>query len=163
MAFGRLACWTAESSSMYYQICHLPDSPWGLWLQDKNPTCDPTGLTTGNYKVLPGRSPGESCPPYTRLGAQPVHLEGVAVKDSGPFWASHTHMHICIPSLGTSIWRPLYGRGRVGEAFVETLFKHLHQDLGQGSFFHFSFWPVILIDHLNTWQLGPHLFGFPIF
>lgn len=111
MAFGRLACWTAESSSMYYQVCHLLDSPWGLWLQDKNPTCDLTGLTTGNYKVLPGKSPGESCPPHTRLGAQPVHLEGVAVKDSGPFWTSHIHMHICIPSLGTSIWRPLYGGG----------------------------------------------------
>lgn len=52
----------------------------------KRHICDSSGLTTGNYKALPGRLHGESCPPHTRLGAQPVHdssLERVAVKDPG--------------------------------------------------------------------------------
>lgn len=88
---------------------------------EQNPMCDLSGLTTGNYKALPGRPHGGSCFPTPGL----VHSQCTVViwrelsqglRSSG---TSHAHLHTCIPSPGAFIWSPLY-QGTL----AETLSKH---------------------------------------
>lgn len=73
----------------------------------QNPMYNLSGPTIGNYKALPGRTPGRKLPPHSRLGSQLVHcsfLERAVVMDSRPPSSGQPDMLIytvCGPNLNS--------------------------------------------------------------
>lgn len=71
----------------------------------KKPMCDLSDLTKDGF-YLAGLT-ADNCPPYLRLGTQPVPWlpKGVAVKDASPLVATRTQSaFFCILRPKTAIW-----------------------------------------------------------
>ena len=99
--------------------------------------CDFSGLTPGNFKALSGRPHGWGwgwgelllSQSGAELGGQSFNYNSCRKLPPPPL-ASHTHRHICNPSLGACIQRSHYSWGwKVGGSLTEALFSTLTQYL----------------------------------
>ena len=84
------------------------------------------GLTPGNYTALPGRPHGWGLllsQSGAGVGGWSFNCNSCRKLPPPPL-ASHTHRHICNPSLGACIQRPHYSWGqKVGGSLTEVLFS----------------------------------------
>ena len=93
-----------------------------------NPICGLSRPNIGNRKALTSRTQGESCPPCTRLGAEPADSSFWRKNQSRPralprLAHTHTHMHSYIPSPPAPMGAIWGGEGAQPKQFLGTSAK----------------------------------------